>query len=153
MKKIVLALLICTLSATVYAQSTPKSWVVFGPAWLSAFEAKDIQMTDLGEEKTVVLDEGVTAYFYLDDAGNVTMVGLSHAFGPSGRYIKGVRQTIRTLLGKGNHVEELTATITKTKEDSIAILRDGVCFQQIKDSPNNYMFTASYTNTCSKLAD
>lgn len=51
MKETVLALLICALSATAYAQPTPKNWVVFGPAWLSAFEAKDIEMTDLGEKK------------------------------------------------------------------------------------------------------
>ncbi len=80
------------------------------------------------------------------------MVGLSHVFGPSKRYIKGVRQTISTFLGKGSHVDELTATITKTKED-IAILKDGVCFEQFNVSPDNYIFTASYKKECAKLDD
>lgn len=153
MKKFVIALLLCLgipLTANAEKILTPQPWKDFEPVWMENFARDTVQSIDKGKRKVYVLEQGIIASFYLDDAKNVEGIDVHYIHGTPSRYIKGVRQTIKTIFGKDKQIQSLINEFTKVEPDKFSLYKDGVCLERLKDPQLGLLFYASYSEECPK---
>lgn len=136
------------LSLPAYAaESAPQPWATFEPQWMQVFGRDSVQIVDKGAAKTYILDQGVTATFLLE-SGNVQTVRIFYVQGAPVRYMKGIQQTIRTMLGKSAESADLINQFQTAKPTTLHKQVSGVCLERTKDDKLGWIFQASYSQQC-----
>lgn len=144
----ILCSLLLFLSMPVQAvETTPQPWATFEPQWMQVFGRDSVQIVDKGAAKTYILDQGVTATFLLE-SGNVQAVRIFYVQGAPVRYMKGIQQTIRTILGKGAESADLINQFQTAKPTILYKQVSGVCLERAKDDKLGWIFQASYSQQC-----
>lgn len=150
MKKLIACLLFLLLALPVNAEEAqPQPWAKFEPQWMAAFSRDSIHVLDKGDVKTVVLDQGTTATFFLEE-GEVKSLRVSYAGGPPVRYMKGIQQTINTILGKGPEAEDTINAFKSAKPKELYKRIRGVCFERTRIEQLGWEFYATYGEQCPK---
>ncbi len=150
MKKLIACLLFLLLALPVNAEEAqPQSWAKFEPQWMAAFSRDSVQMLDKGDVKTVILDQGTTATVFLEE-GEVKSLRVSYAGGPPVRYMKGIQQTINTILGKGPEAEDTINAFKSANPKELYKLVHGVCFERTRIEQLGWEFYATYGEKCPK---
>lgn len=153
MKQIVIAFLLCfciSLTADAHNLLKPQTWENFEPVWMENFARDTVQVIDKGKRKIYILEQGIMANFYLDDANNVEGIDVHYIHGTPSRYIKGVRQTIKTIFGKEKKIQSLINEFTKVEPERFSLHENGVCLERLKDPQLGLLFYATYSEECPK---
>lgn len=150
MKKLIACLLFLLLALPVNAEEAqPQLWAKFEPQWMAAFSPDSIQVLDKGDVKTIILDQGTTATFFLED-GEVKSLRVSYAGGPPVRYMKSIQQSINTIIGKGPEATEAISAFKSAKPKDLYRRVRGVCFERTRVEQLGWEFYATYSDQCPK---
>ena len=150
MKKLSACLLFLLLAVPVCAEDArPQLWSKFEPQWMATFSRDSVQMLDKGDIKTIILDQGTTATFFLEN-GKVKSLRVSYVHGAPVRYLKGIQQSINTMLGKGPEAKDMINAFKSAKPKDLYKLIRGVCFERTLIEQMGWEFYATYGDQCPK---
>lgn len=149
MKKLFLGLLLMVFVVPANAgnEVQPQQWRDFEAAWMDAFSRDSVKALDKGESKLLILSEGTTAVFFLGD-GQVKSLRISYAGGTPARYMKGIQQSIKTILGKSPETDSLVKEFQTAKPASLHKNVRGVCFERTLIEQLGWEFYATYGVQC-----
>ena len=154
MQKWLAAIILCLgMSSVVHAEVlSPQEWQEFEPAWMQTFGRDSVKIIDKGNTKIYILekDSSVSANFKINESGNVTRVNVNYTGGSPVWYIKGVRQSIKTIFGQNTLTEELIKRFTQATPDRDYTIENGVCLERVNDPQLGLLFFASYSPECPK---
>lgn len=149
MKHLLTCLLFVLLAAPAMgATPSPLPWKDFDSQWMQVFDSSSVRTVDKGNVKTYILSEGTAATFFLDN-GAVRQVRLTYT-GESApvRYLKGIQQTIRTMLGKGPEADKLIDEFKDPNPPTLSKKVEGLCLERALHEGVGWEFDASYSEEC-----